>query len=133
MVLGLSLSLLGLLGLAIGAKKVSDSADVLSGKYYDGMSVDEVLSNSEAFTEKYLADSVINSESAEPYITSPEIERPTLGGGNKDDKKLGKSAFLGGLGLGSFFSLVGDDGKRNRLWLVVGICTGAYVAYKVVK
>ena len=131
MVLGLSLSLLGLLGLAVGAKQVSDNTDAASSFMPDASS--DVLKNSKEFTEKYLSDSVINSDSPQPYIDSNELVRPATGGG-KDDRKIGKSAFLGGLGLGSLFSLAdGDVGKRNRLWLLVGLLAGGYVVYKVVK
>ena len=128
MVLGLSLSLIGLLGLAIGAKKASDVSDAASSVMPDASS--DVWSESERFTEKYMADSVVTDSSNEPYMSSPEIVRPTLGGG-KDDRKIGKHAFLGGLGLGSVFSFASD--KYNRLWLVLGLLAGGYVVYKVVK
>ena len=128
MVLGLSLSLLGLLGLAVSAKKVTDSTDAASGLVPDASS--DVWSESEKFTAKYMADSVVTDSSNEPYLSSPEIVRPTLGGG-KDDKRIGKHAFLGGLGLGSVFSLASSE--KNRLWLVLGLLAGGYVVYKVVK
>lgn len=130
MVLGLSLSLLGLLGLAVSAKNVSDSTDAASVLVSDASS--DVWSESERFTEKYMADSVVSDASNEPYITSPEIVRPSLGGGGSaSDRKIGKHAFLGGLGLGSVFSLASSE--KNRLWLVLGLLAGGYVIYKVVK
>ena len=130
MVLGLSLSLLGLLGLAVGAKGVSDRADAASSVMPDASS--DVWSESQKFTEKYMSDTVVDDSSNEPYITSAEIVRPTLGGGgSKSDRKIGEHAFLGGLGLGSVFSLASD--RKNRWWLVIGLLAGGYVVYKVVK
>ena len=128
MVLGLSLSLLGLLGLAVSAKKVSESTDAAS-VLTDAPSGD-VWSNSADFAEKYMSDTVVDSSSPEPFISSNEMVRPSLGGGDKDDRKLGKHPFLGGFGSGVLFTL---STSKSSLWYLVCLGLGAYVAYKVVN
>lgn len=119
---------LGFSAVASGAKLVSDSEHGASASA--DASASDVFENSRLFSEKYQLDSVLNTDSIQPYISSNEITRPA--GGGKDDKKIGKRSFFGGFGLGSALGLSSSD-SANRFWLVVGLLVGGYVLYKVVK
>lgn len=146
MVLGLTLSALGLLGLVgMGAKKASDS---VSGASFSSAFSSNVPTEEDIIevgklidswsSEDYEADSVLSSESPQPYIDSPEITRPVLGGGgNKDDKKNGKIGFVRAFGAGYVVSEILDGFKTvaenaDSLIPFLYLVFGGYVVYKVV-
>lgn len=131
--IGLTLSIAGVMALASafsGAKAVKSTSAVS-----DMSDASEVLSNSKAFTDKYLSDDVLNVDSVEPYISSAEIVRPELGG-NKDDKLGGNKGrnkgLLGGLAWFTAGTVAGSS-SSNRLWLFVGLLVGGYIVYKVAE
>lgn len=148
MVIGLSLGLLGLLGIAWGAKKLSDSYDGGSVKFspadLSSEGIQEAFNNSD-FAEKYQNDSVLTAESEEPFISSAEISRPSSGFSGKDPdhykRKKNKAGFGSGFVAASVLDFLGDvsddvsdvaSGSPSLFWLLVLGGVG-YFVYRSVK
>ena len=150
MVIGLSLGLLGLLGVALGAKSLADSGVI--GRASSSLSLktssDQIAENDRAFAEKYMSESVIDSSaSPQPFISSPELTRPeSVSGGSSGNDNRGKkdtwrklkySTLGGAVGYTASSVLEAADEVGDAIksvdWSVVFLLGGAILVYKVLK
>lgn len=139
MVIGVTLGVLGLLGLggfALAKKGViGGSVTPLSTT-----SAETISENSKEFASRYAAETVVDSStSPQPFISSPEMMRPSgdNDGKDKDFVFSPKTKFAFGSGAVAGWLLGSDvDGAIREggfNWgLLLGV-VGAYVAYKVLK
>jgi len=131
----LGFGLLSIADVLFGSSTLSQNTSALVPH---GSRVDDVLQNSKDFTDKYLSEQVISSDSEQPYISSNELVRPsgTSGRNNNDDEKpavLPSSGVLGLAGTSAVLGGLGSVAGGSKFWKYLGIVVGCYVVYKVVK
>ena len=140
MVLGLTLGVLGLLGLggfALAKKGVIGGTQ----SPLSTTSVEAISENSKEFASRYASETVIESSSSpQPFITSAEMMRPS-GDDNNNDKDdfvfSPKTKFAFGSGAVAGWLLGSDVDEAMQEcgfnWgFLLGV-VGAYVVYKVLK
>lgn len=138
MVLGALALGLGSLGvLSFGLNALEKKKNIVLPSHND---VDSVFENSKTFNEKYMNESVVNSDSPEPFISSPEQSRPQHSDikykatGNNDDDSPRARSWGGGLLTGAWLVSSLDENNGGVNWkFVIGVALGVYLSYKVLS